>query len=234
MQNNFFENLDIENLPNAFLIEGENKEALSFVFDFLSFLKIPTQKNPDLHIFNIESFFVENVEHLLAEIKNKAFENKKVIILNINMINTESQNMLLKTFEDSSLDFIFFLIIPNKSVLLPTVISRFYFLGTLNDKKDYQVIKDFIKMPFQKRIEFIADMIKKHEDSEKEDSLLKREVLYFLNNLESFLEENQFFINKKNTHIYKQIIQTRKLLSFQAAPIKMLLESLALQLPFVL
>jgi DNA polymerase III delta prime subunit len=229
-----FENLDKNNLPHAFLLEGDKNNLLPLVFDFLKFLDIPIKNNPDLYLFDIENFIVANTEDILLVNNYKPILSKKVIILSVNSFTGESQNKLLKTFEDASSDTLFFLIVSNKDILLPTVISRFYFLGkSISSRDGEKTIKDFLGMSLVKRIDFIKEMLGKDEKDE-ENSLIKREILYFLNDLEVYLEKNRFIENKKGKDIFEQILKIRKSLQFAGAPVKMLLEALALNLPIML
>lgn len=87
----------------------------------------------------------------------------RYFVIQTKSITVEAQNALLKLFEEPGADTIFYLIIPNESLLLPTLRSRLMVTNVAKRKED-GLAEAFIAMDYAGRLEYIANLAKKNPD----------------------------------------------------------------------
>ncbi|KIM11507.1 MAG: hypothetical protein KU37_04675 [Sulfuricurvum sp. PC08-66] len=75
------------------------------------------------HIFRIDDFLIEHTKEVIAQ-AYVAYENIHYIIIATPKINAVSQNALLKIIEEPPHNIRFILVVPQKTILLPTILSR--------------------------------------------------------------------------------------------------------------
>jgi|GEM_PF-2415990 len=80
-------------------------------------------KNIEIKWFNYKSMVLEDSKNILQE-AYLFISAKKVIVVFAEKINHIVQNSLLKIFEEPPLNTIFILVVPSKTILLPTILSR--------------------------------------------------------------------------------------------------------------
>jgi hypothetical protein len=162
--------------------------------------------------------------------EEKSFvDGKKIFIISANQFSLDAEHALLKMFEEPKKDSHFFLLVPEKGMLLPTLVSRFYHIKSESEDKDTQEIENFLKMSPSARINFLKDFLKADdEDAETlaTDSVRAR-ALRFLNVLEIVLHKNF----KNNANYFEQLFKVRKFLRQPGSSAKSLMESLALIVP---
>jgi len=73
--------------------------------------------------FNYDSILLEHIEKILDEVYLSE-EFQKYIIIETKKMSVVTQNSLLKLFEEPPKNITFILIVPSKSILLPTITSR--------------------------------------------------------------------------------------------------------------
>ncbi|HAS80589.1 MAG: polymerase III, delta' subunit family protein [Candidatus Nomurabacteria bacterium GW2011_GWE1_32_28] len=228
--------LDKNNLHHAYLIEGERNEILPEIFKFLEDLGVKTSNNPDFYNITIDSFKIEDARNLKSVQYEKSFSGgKKIFLISVNNFLLEAQNTLLKIFEEPKEDTHFFIIIPNKNILLKTLISRFYLISSNQDMSDDQLIlaEKFILMPVKERLFFMKGFLSEEEDSEENliiQPLSNRaKSLNFLNALEVSLykRKNQILLNDFFPHLLK----VREFVNQPGSSLKSLMESIALAIP---
>jgi hypothetical protein len=135
-------------------------------------------------------------------------------------------------FEDPIENTHFFVIVPNKSALLKTFLSRFYVITPRQDlgEENSEALK-FIAMPLSKRIDFIKELVAKPEEEDAEVVDLnstRAKSLKFLNALESSLH-NQLL--RVPLNIFHHIFKVREFLRMPGSSLKTLMESVALVVP---
>lgn len=163
---NLRSHLDKNNLHHAYLIEGRREEVLPEILKFVESLGVDTNANPDFTHLSLDSFKIEDARNLKSYSLEKGFSaNKKIFVISANSFLLESQNSLLKMFEEPIENTHFFLVVPDANALLKTLVSRFYLI------KDKSMIgvgdaEKFIKMPLKSRIDFIKELL---AESEEED-----------------------------------------------------------------
>lgn len=238
---NLINHLDKNNLHHAYLIEGEKEEITLKIFEFLKNLGIETSGNPDFCHISVDSFKIEDARNLKSVEYEKGFsDGKKIFLISANNFLLEAQNTLLKIFEEPIENTHFFLIVPDKNVLLETLVSRFYLISTKqNLSEEIKIAEKFIKMPLKNRIDFIKELLIEEDD---EDNMIKTEstrakALKFLNALEVVMSRTVF--DKKLSRTVQNSLQVcfahlfkvRKFLNQPGSSLKSLMESVALIVP---
>jgi hypothetical protein len=215
--------LNKENLHHAYLIEGDYQEIILELNSFLKEKEIE-KNNLDLNYFNFITLKIDDAFYLKSILNQKKISSqKRIIIIHTHNFLLEAQNTLLKIFEEPNLDTHLFLIMPNASILLKTLFSRFYFINNLNKiKKDTFEIQKFISLSLKEKLILIKDLIKDKEENPKATAFL------FLNSLESYLNQNLNKIN--NIYALEHIIKVREYLYESGSSLKNLMESVAIVL----
>jgi hypothetical protein len=232
-----------DDLHHAYLIEGDRGVVVSEIIDFIEGLGVATKGNPDFCHITTDTFRMEDARNLGSLAREKSFStDRKVFVISTNSFLLEAQNSLLKMFEEPIEDVHFFLVVPDAGSLLPTFVSRFYFIPTDDDftlgAKDAE---KFLSMGLRQRIEFIkgllADAPKKGDlDPTLESSRSK--ALKFLNTLEQTLHQRTVSKGTFDTggkspkmDFFHHFFKVRKFLRMPGSSPKTLLESVALLVP---
>lgn len=244
--------LDKNNLHHAYLIEGKKEEIIPEVLDFLKSIGVNLQGNLDFNQITLDSFKIDDARNLKSQSIEKAISSnlstgqvgKKVFLISTNNFLIEAQNTLLKMFEEPIEDTIFFLIVPDTAIILPTLLSRFYLIKTKNDLTDeLKEAEEFLTMSLNNRILFMKKLVAKPEEEEyfeiiSQPSQLDGEssrskAINFLNLLEKVLHQrliSKISLDKEVDYFY-QILKTREYLSQPGSSIKNLMEGIALAIP---
>jgi len=94
--------------------------------------------------FNFESLLLENIEKIFEE-TYLTEEFQKYIIIETKKLSSVTQNSLLKIFEEPPKNIVFILIVPSKSIVLPTIRSRLP-IKTFDNRKEIEVRIDIPKL----------------------------------------------------------------------------------------
>ncbi len=224
------QHLDKNNLHHAYLIEGSLDSVMPELSDFVKGMEIIQIKQ--------DSFKIEDARNLKSFANEKGVSGKKVFIVSANNFLLEAQNTLLKVFEEPIADTHFFLIVPEASALLPTFISRFYFISTRQDLvQDLSEAEKFLAMPLRNRLEYIKELVAKSEGDEDENEVIdlnstRAKSLKFLNNLESVLDA-KMSKTLLDTSYFHHIFKVREFLRMPGSSAKTLMESVALVVPVI-
>jgi DNA polymerase III delta prime subunit len=236
------ESLDKNNLHHAYLIEGKKEKILPEIFKFVKDIGVEIHGNPDFMEITLDSFKIEDARNLKSQSVEKGLsDQKKIFIISINNFLIEAQNTLLKMFEEPIENTIFFIVLPDASIILPTLLSRFYLIKSeANSGNDLKEAEKFIQMSLPDRIFFIKELIteaKEEEDDLENVSLdsIRSKAIKFLNVLElvlhqKFLSKGIFDIGTK-TNFFDQIFKAREYLRQPGSSTKSLMESVALVVP---
>jgi hypothetical protein len=126
-----FAKLFPQNLYHSYVIEGDPKITGELLLQFLEKRSDAEKKGGDVLFQVYESFTMDDS----GEIKNwhsrKGIgKSKKICIIATKFINREAEQTLLKIIEEPAENTHFFIIVPNASVLLDTIISRTHVIKT--------------------------------------------------------------------------------------------------------
>lgn len=160
-------------IPHAILIEGENADINASLALYIATAAVctgdsaPCEKCHDCHLAQINShpditrvaaidgkkfLSVDQIRELRADafVKAHSAPHRVFIIEDAHRMNESAQNALLKVLEEPPKNVIFILMVPSKTILLDTIISRCTLLSTLTDRQDsiafYDLANSFIDL----------------------------------------------------------------------------------------
>lgn len=209
--------LDKNSLHHAYVIEGEESSVLPELLEFFeNHLKVDVHKDPDIHINSYDTFYIEDGQIIrnLASLSS----DRQIFVLSFRFITKEAQNSLLKLLEEPTPNTTFFLVVPNTSILLSTVLSRLYPLK-VESSYDTGEAKEFLKMNMVDRAIFFEDIIKEKD---------KSSALIFLGNL-----ERELYSMENMYPALSEVQIAEKYMYDRSASVKMLLEYVAAVVPRV-
>ncbi len=226
---NIFTDIDISKLHHAYLIEGERELIIPEIKTFVQSMGVSTEGNPDFSHIHLDTIKVEDARNFKSLTLERGYtDGKKVFLVSSNSILLEAQNTMLKLFEEPIENTVFFVVVPDRNALLPTFISRFYFISS-EGKGDNTEAEKFIKMPMQMRINYIKDLVTVDDEDDIAADSTRAKALKFLNELETELHRSYTDQNFRISS-FEQIMKVRKLLRMPGSSPKMLLESIALMI----
>lgn len=152
-------------IPHAIMIEGENSGANLELANYIASASVCNSDNapcgacqnchladidshPDIAVINpLEGkkfLSVDQIRELRAEafVKPHQAANRVFIIEDASRMNPQAQNALLKVLEEPPKNVVFILLVPSKTMLLDTIISRCVLLSLLDASTDDQYIQD--------------------------------------------------------------------------------------------
>lgn len=121
-----------------------------------------------------DDFKLEHAKAVIAEAYISEEEVKTIIIATKNF-SAISQNTLLKIFEEPPRNILFILVVPTKSLLLPTIRSRLPILKKQEHHKEHEIDFDFLKMDNA----MIFSFLKEHERASKHEAKELLEALFY-------------------------------------------------------
>jgi DNA polymerase III delta prime subunit len=232
--NLIFQNLDKNNLHHAYLIEGDRDVVLPEIFAFIEELGVKTNNNGDFSHIMSDSFRVDDARALKAFSGEKSNSGgKRIFVISANNFLLEAQNTLLKMFEEPIENTHFFVSVPDKNIMLPTLASRFYLLSSkVSSDDEVRKVEVFLKMNLPMRLEFIKEMLAETDEEADDDVITQNSAraraLSFLNALETTLHRN---LLKIPDSVFEHIMKVRNFLRVPGASAKSLMESVAILVP---
>lgn len=229
---NPFQNLTKENLHHAHLVISDFYLIREELFNFFeNVLDVSTNGNELFYFKQYDKFLVKDAEEIFDLHLRKTPQNKiQLIVLNFNFINIESQNKMLKMLEEPRPRTYFFIIAPSRSLFLDTIFSRVEVLelGPSSFELRRDEAEKFLSMNIGERMKFIADLVKDIKDektvSAKGYGVTKQNAIDLLSGLEIELESRKDFAGLKN------ILEAKKYINLSGASVKILLETVALNI----
>jgi len=208
---------DWDKLHHAYVISGLGAHIIWSELQNLGFKR---QGNPDARSEEFETLGIDESRSVAQWAIMKPLTNKRKVLVAVvaHSFTSEAQNALLKLFEEPPEGTYFFLILPNTSSILPTLLSRVQVI-----KGDEQIdlnkkYASFLDDDVAHRFKIISPIIKA-KDKEKAKALIKF--------LESRVATHEDVL--KFSQVTK-IIETERYLAGRSPSIKMLLEYLAVSL----
>jgi len=178
-----------------------------------------TQSNDISHIIT-DRFSIADARALSQNVLQKPIESDlRVFVIVAAALPVESQNALLKLFEEPPAHAQFYLVIPQEGMLLPTLRSRVQISTVVDDNQHLSpVFNEFQSASYAQRLETVADFSKKKEVAKIEQLLTGAEKYAVKNPLQ-------------NKDLLESVLFIRTYIKTPGASSKMLLEELALALP---
>lgn len=229
-----FENKFPENLYHSYIIEGEPEATARELISYLETRKIIEPKSQNVLCQIYDGFAIGDSPLIKSWHSERGPENqKRICIIGAKFINREAEHSLLKILEEPAINTHFFLIVPNASVLLPTILSRAHVIK--NERREEGLGKKFLNANPQDRLDIISKLTKSHSDDE-DSAPLRHDAINLLNNLEEILhhrltestERQGLSVGKDLVFSLGEIAQGREYLNLPGCSVKMILEHIAL------
>ncbi len=189
---------------------GAPFEAERFLRRHLEEVGVKLVNNPDFLVIKPNTLGIDEVRELKKLASRKALGAEKFFLILPDKITLEAQNALLKLFEDPAPGTYFFLATREKSLIVPTLLSRMNIVF-LEKTEDLNRVKDFYTLPLKKRLAFASKFAEDNGD------------------LSAFLDDLIFLMKKeKQTEILAKAYGIRRLLRDQNIGARIVIEHLAL------
>ena len=153
---NFPENF--EKLHHAYIVSSSS--AVEIWEEIESNLDFKKTANPDALYMSFESFGIDDARFLSDWAIKKPFGENKVAVLSFIAFTHEAQNALLKLFEEPPANTYFFIVLENRGVLLPTLLSRVQILDNTMESGVGSTSKKFFSSNLPERMKLIAKIVK--------------------------------------------------------------------------
>ncbi len=171
----------------------------------------------DTRVFRFERMTIADVRAFIYEAGLRPVEKSyRTLVLQSDSLLHEAQNALLKIFEDPNPNTQFYVILPRKDMLLPTLASRFNLMAVEESVVDSTSFSQFLKASYADRLIEIPKRL------EAEDILWVENIM---KGIEKYAQSTQ------DSELMKSIIKSVSYIRGAGSSKKMLLEHLALTLP---
>lgn len=226
-----FEDLFPTKLYHSYIVEGDPTTTPFELRDYLISSGRINSDSPDVFFELYEALDMDQ-SHGIREWHTLASSSgsSRVCIIGAKNINREAEQSLLKMLEEPGENTHFFLVIPDKSNVLPTILSRCHVVQAEKKDKYGSWVDKFISASIKDRLDMVALVVKSAEDADT-SATLRHEALNILNSLEGkiFIKYKQDIIKNKNLEwVVGEIIKSKKYLRNPGSSVKMLLEHIAL------
>ncbi len=169
---------------HAYAVVGNREEVLPKLLDALGGCGIALRGNPDLRIEHFLLFGIDEARTLVQMAQRQGISGgKKIFLIVMEKMTNESQNALLKLFEEPTPDTHLFLIVPTMEMLLPTLRSRLHLVtpirGRHKEKREHAT--EFLRVTPAARLKIVQIFLK---DLDNEKECARERILAFLDELE--------------------------------------------------
>jgi len=221
---------------HAYVIAGDSEMGIQTALTFIEReFGMNAQGNPDVVALHYSLLSVENVRKVIAAAQQGPLlgEHKTILIV-ASRIYHEAQNALLKLFEDPPKGTTLFLILPELGQLLPTLRSRIAVLESeasrsrSKPKGASDGAEQFITMSLERRRGVIKKLVSAVDEESRQST--RDEALALVNGIEA-IAYKKWGRDSRLTDLLIDIAQLRGYLYDRSAPLKMILEHLALTIP---
>ncbi len=214
------QNISKDNLHHTNICIGK-REVIIQDIDALISNYSKTISHIERLVYEFDKFLLEDAEHIFSKHIHKVGDNEmQIICIACNSTNIQTQNSLLKIFEEPPRGTYFFLLIPSKKIILPTILSRAQIFEYKKEVEISKKTKDFINAPIARRLEIVKKLI----DEIKNEKKTKQDLIEFIEEIEKHVHE------KKNMKLLKHILEIKEYIKDQGASVKQLLEYLAVHI----
>jgi len=196
--------------------------AIVCVADTLEDSAVPDiykKQSSDVSHIVLDRFGISDARQLSQDALQKPIDSEyRVFVLVVKKLPEESQNALLKLFEEPPEQTRFYIVLPQEGILIPTLRSRIFIETSATDQvTTSDAFTAFLTMSYAERLSFVADITKKKDLSAIEDVLRGAEL---------YAAEDPL----KNSSLLSTVMYIREYSKTPGASMKMLLEELILSL----
>lgn len=225
-----FKNIFPNDLYHSYVIESNMENTATNLKLYLEDHGEVDKNSSDIMFASYDSFGMEDSIIIKEWYQNKVTDGKKKIcIINTKFINREAEQSLLKVIEEPTENTHFFIITPDASLLLDTILSRVHLIKNVDEGLNEEYSLEFYKLNINKRLDKIADIIKEFKDNENSGGL-RYKAISLINGIERIVYEKwKMDINNTDlVYILNELKNCREYLSIPGASVKMILEYIAL------
>lgn len=212
----------LENLEHHSLLFLGDRDILEerILKELLEKFNIKKTANPDFTYFKGEFLSTNELRNILSIASLKSFSNnKKIFLISVLNILTESQNVFLKALEEAPPNVVFIIICP-QNIFIETFLSRV----KMTDLREASEGLDLLSKTILEKLNFVSKITKEIGDEKKS----KDEALKFVNLIENEIIKNVGLKLGKDYLLACSLAKDR--LSKKGAMLKMILENLVLQI----
>lgn len=215
-------------LHHAYCILGDRKKVAEQILRALELsVGFVARGNPDYWFGEYQMLSIDEARTIKEMAGRSAIAgDRKIFLLAAYGMAKETQNALLKIFEEPVSGTHFFLILPTAETLLPTLISRMLFIdcrgGGVYESEEAVA---FLKAALPIRIKKAQALLKKAETDESGTE----KIIIFLNVLERLIQKMKN--EKEGREAIEQLFLSKKYCRDRSRSFKLILEHLALVLP---
>lgn len=214
------QHLTRENLHHTNICIGNRADIIADIDTLVSTFSKAVLKIERL-TYEFDKFLLKDAEHIFSKHIHKVGDDEmQIITIACNFTNRETQNSMLKLLEEPPQGTYFFLIVPNKKVFLPTILSRAQIFEYKKEIEISKEIKELLAASYVKRFEFVKKLL----DEVKDEKKTKEDVTAYIEQIEKHLHQ------KKNMKLLKRTVEIKDYLKDQGASMKQLLEYLVIQM----
>lgn len=218
-------------LHHAYVVEGMHDVIVPFLLNSLEQnLGIVTKANPDVLVEYFETLGIDEARSIKEAQSTASFSGKhKFFILCATTMTHEAQNALLKIFEEPTKGTHFFLIIPQKEALLPTLTSRVFLVEDLHINEDDEartLAEKFVESSLDARFAMAKKLAEKKGGETLDRGLFRR----VFDNIEQILYARTQKDGEVSSQVFREIYLAKMYLADRGSSPKMLLEHIAIVL----
>lgn len=218
---------------HSFVIEAGAEEGIVVAKAWATQeLEMIVEKNPDVAVLRYGLFSVADARRVTELASGAPFKGEsKVLIIAAGRAYHEAQNALLKLFEEPPAGAYLFLIMPSLGGLLPTLRSRVVELGARAASQGAEIpeaVTAFITATKEKRSALIKKLASGKDEEERREH--RAEAIAIVNGIEAAAYAAQKR-GDKVAALLSDIATFRTYLYDRSAPVRMILEHLALVIP---
>lgn len=222
---------------HAFVVEAEAEEGIGIASAWAEKeLGVKTQGNPDVVVLRYGLLTVEDARRVSELAAGAPFKgDTKVVIIAASRAYHEAQNALLKVFEEPPRGTHLFLVVPTTGGLLPTLRSRVVELsageGLAGKNEIPEIAQIFIKSSKEKRSALVKKLASGRDEDERRAH--RDEAIAIVNGIEAttYAKCESRTFTPEYAALLEDIAVLRGHLYDRSAPVKMILEHLALVTP---
>ncbi len=210
-------------MHHAYLVIDAKESGIRHALGLFDIVYGEHEGNPDVQVLSYQLFGVAEARNLKEWSYQKPVGGgKRVFVITCDQMTMETQNALLKLFEEPPATAVFALVMRDVEQVLPTLRSRFEVVTPSQKKMGVDVAQAFLKLSLGERLKEIVAHTKEKDIVWVHALLASLEVYY--------VEQLHKKGSTTATEVLKTILFVRTYIDRRGASPKMLLEHLALAL----
>lgn len=216
-----------DNLSHAYVLSGDvehtRKDLEQFLIDDLG---IEIVANPNYFDRLYDRLGIDEVRRL-GELQSKTAvgNGNKIFVVGFNTITVEAQNAMLKMVEEPTPGTIWFFLLPDYHVLLPTILSRVQLINTGGGERYKELAIQFLSSSYIEREKIFGQFV---GDSKKNIASDRTGAGEFITALLSLILEQK---GDGFTATYRDLEKMRGYVTDRSSSVKYIIEYISIRLP---